>query len=310
VAGRAVVTGAFSFTGAAVARELRRRGWTIHTLTNRRAPSGVDDMTSAPLRFELEHLVRELRGADAFVNTYWIRLPRHGRSFEAAVADSRMLVEAARQAQVGRFVHLSVSNADRESRLGYYRGKGLVDEAVRAAGLPHGIVRPTLIVGPSDVLTGNIAWFLRRFPVFPVPGGGKYRLQPVTLNDVGRITANVVEARGNVDVDAAGPETMTFRAYVERVARACGLRRWIMGLPSWLCLAGLRLVDFLVGDVVLTREELAGLAEGKLVSRKAPHGTESVTEWLVTHGSGLGRRYTNDVDRHFGAGAARPILTP
>jgi NADH dehydrogenase len=310
MAGRAVVTGAFSFTGAAVARELRRRGWTIHTLTHRRPPPDAGDVTAAPLRFEFEHLVRELRAADAFVNTYWIRLPRHGRSFDTAVADSRMLVEAARQAKVGRFVQVSVSNADRESRLGYYRGKGLVDEAVRAAGLPHGIVRPTLIVGPSDVLTGNIAWFLRRFPVFPVPGGGRYRLQPVTLDDMGRITADVVEARDDVDVDAAGPETMTFRNYVERVARACGLRRWTVGLPSWLCLAGLRLVDFVTGDVVLTRDELAGLAEEKLVSRKAPLGTESITEWLVAHGPGLGRRYTNDVERHFGAGAGRPILKP
>ncbi|MHC5012418.1 MAG: SDR family oxidoreductase, partial [Planctomycetota bacterium] len=210
---RAVVTGAFSYIGSAVTRALLDRGWTVHTLTNRTRPAGAEAVTAAPLRFEREHLVREFRGADALVNTFWIRLPHDGRDFETAVADSRRLVEAAAAARVGRVVHVSVSNATLTSDLGYYRGKAKVEEVVRSAGCPYAIVRPTLVVGPSDVLTSNIAWFLRRFPVFPVPGGGHYRLQPVTLEDTGRIIADAVEAEEDLEIDAAGPDTMTFRAY-------------------------------------------------------------------------------------------------
>jgi len=307
---RVVVTGPFSYIGSAVAHEARSRGWRVHGLTNRRRPPGVDDITLAPLRFDADHLERELRGADALVSTYWIRLPHGDLGFDTAVANSRVLVAAAARAGVGRLVSVSVSNADAGSRLGYYRGKAEVDQAVRAAGLPHAIVRPTLVVGPADVLTSNIAWFLRRFPLFPVPDGGRYRVQPITLDDTGRVVADALEAHGDLDVDAAGPEIMTFGAYVRLVARACGVRRLIVGAPAWLALLALRLLAPLLHDIVLTREEIEGLAQEKLVSHRPPRGNESVTDWLLAHGPGLGRRYVNDLERHFGAGARDPVLVP
>ena len=173
--GQAVVTGAFSYIGSAVAGELVRRGWQVKTLTRRRRPEGAEHIQVAPLTFDRAHLVRELAGADLFVNTYWIRLPHGGQTFDSAVANSRLLVDAAVEAGVGRFVHVSVSNASLDSDLGYYAGKARTDEAVRASGLSHAIVRPTLVVGPRDVLTSNIAWCLRRFPLFGMPGGGDFR---------------------------------------------------------------------------------------------------------------------------------------
>ena len=307
---RVVITGPFSYIGAAVARELGRRGWTIHGLTNRLRPAGAEAITVAPLTFESVHLERELRGADALVSTYWIRLPHAGQGFDTAVANSRILFAAAARARVGRLVSVSVSNADVSSSLGYYRGKAQVDAAVRRAGLPHAIVRPTLVVGPQDVLTSNIAWFLRRFPFFPVPDGGRYRVQPVTLDDAGRVVADAVETRGDLEVDAAGPEIMTFAEYVRKVARACGVRRWIVSAPVWLSLLALRLLGLFLRDVVLTREELEGLAQEKLLSHQPPRGAESVTAWLRANGTTLGRRYVNDLDRHFREGARAPILTP
>ncbi|MBI5501018.1 MAG: epimerase [Deltaproteobacteria bacterium] len=251
-----------------------------------------------------------MRGADAFVNTYWIRLPHGVDDFATAVEHNRMLVAAAVRARVGRLVHVSVSNASLDSRLGYYRGKAEVDAAVRSCGLPHAIVRPTLVVGPADVLTSNIAWFLRRFPVFPVPDGGRYRLQPVTLADTGRIVADAAEACGDLDVDAAGPDVVTFREYVELVARACGVRRALFDTPGRLALAGIRMAELFLGDTVLAREELAGLEQELLVSHAPPLGAERVDAWLLAHGTELGRSYVNDRRRHFGDLATSPIAIP
>jgi len=307
---RAVITGAFSYIGAAAARELRRRGWQVHTLTNRARPAGAEHVTAAPLRFEHEHLVRELKDADAFVNTFWIRLPYAGQSFESAVEQSGLLNKAAAQAGVRRLVHVSVSNASLDSPLGYYRGKAEVDEAVRLCGLSHAIVRPTLVVGEHDVLTSNIAWLLRRFPVFPVPAGGRYRLQPVTLHDTARVIADAVESDASLDIDAAGPDIMSFREYVALVARACGLRRAIISVPRWVSLLAIRMLGLVLRDVLLTSEELAGLEQELLVSHAPALGTESVTEWLMAHGNEIGRRYVNDADRHFGRGASSAVLAP
>jgi NADH dehydrogenase len=306
---RVVVTGAFGYTGAAVARRLLDRGYEVRTLTHRRPPPGPTAIPSLPLTFDADSLARALEGASALVNTFWIRLPHGGQTFDSAVERSRLLVDAARRAGV-RLVHVSVSNARLGRHLGYYRGKAEVEDAVRATPGSFAIVRPTLVVGPADVLSNNIAWFLRRFPVFPLPDGGACRLQPVTLGDAARIIVEALEATGNVEVDAAGPEILSFADYVRLLARACGVRPWLVPLSAPRSLAALRVVEPLLRDVVLTGEELRGLADELLVSRSPPLGRESVRAWVLAHGATLGRAYVNDRERHFGSGRGEPVLDP
>jgi len=304
MAKRAVVTGAFSNTGAAVARELLRRGYEVHTLTRRSPRADLAQVSRAPLLFAREHLQRELDGANLFVNTYWVRFAAHGCSFDRAVDNIRLLVDAAKTAGVRRLVHVSVSNAASDSNLGYYRGKAEAEQCVKRSGLSHAIVCPTLVVGPADVLTNNICWLLRRFPVFLVPRGGRYRVQPVTLADNARIIADCAEAAVDQQVDAAGPETFTFREYLRLLARVIGVRRLLLPSPDGVAMAATALVSLFLGDTVLAREELGGLEQELLVSAKPPLGTESVSAWLAQNGAALGRHYVNDTALHAKAGGA------
>jgi len=290
----AVVTGAFGNIGRSVATVLRERGWTVRTLTRRRPAADDPPLESFPLRFAPDALTPALRGADALVNTYWVRMPEHGATFAQAVENSRLLIDAALAAGVARIVHVSVSNASADSGLGYYRGKALVEEHLRERGRSWAIVRPTLVVGPRDVLTGNIAWFVRRLPLVVIPSGAEYPLQPVLVDDVGRIVADQVESASCVTLDAAGRERFGFRDYVALVARAVRRRPRIIAAPPRVVLALLGILGRFLGDVVLTREELLGLRDGMLVSRRPPTAGASVRAWLLAHGDRLGRRYTND----------------
>lgn len=297
----AVVTGALSYTGSAVARSLAERGLHVRTLTNRRAP--VNDPGVAVEAFPLQFqdpaaLAQAMRGARVFVNTYWVRYPYVGVGFDRAVANTAVLMRAARDAGVRRIVQVSVSNASLDSPLAYYRGKAQTEALVRELGLSYAIVRPTLVVGPNDILVNNIAWFLRRFPVFAMPGSGRYRLQPVTLADCGRIIAEAALAEDDVTIDAAGPEVMTFEALVRAVAAAVGHRRPFLHLPPAAALALLRAVGWWTGEVILSREELAGLMEELLLSHEPPRGSESVLGWIAAHGAELGRAYASELGRH------------
>ena len=249
---------------------------------------------------------RELEGAEVFINTYWVRFAAHGCTFDRAVDNSRLLIEAAKEARVTRFVHVSVSNAARGTHLGYYRGKAEAEQLLRRSGLSYAIVRPTLVVGPSDVLTHNITWFLRRFPVFFVPRGGGYRLQPVTLTDNAGIIADCALATANQEIDAAGPETFTFRDYLGLLATATGVRPLFIPTPNFVALAATSLLGLLLRDVVLAREELLGLQGELLTSSHSALGTESVRDWLLKNARSLGRRYVDDTALHAKAGAALP----
>ena len=236
-------------------------------------------------------------------------MPHGGQTFETAVSRSNILIDAAINAGVKRLVHVSVSNAHSGLNLGYYRGKAEIEDRLFTLPISNAIVRPTLVVGPSDVLTNNIAWLLRRFPFFPVPAG-KSRLQPVTLQDLAMIIADATESQDNAEIDAAGPDAMTFSEYVRLVAKACHLRLPIFNVPGWMALAGLKCISPFLGDVILTREELLGLKQELLLSSEPPLGKQSVVKWLEDSGELLGRRYINDVNRHFGSGATEPVLDP
>lgn len=295
-----VVTGAFSYTGYYIARRLLALGQSVKTLTRHRPARSDGGIESAPLDFaDRDGLVRALRGATTLYNTYWVRFPRGRVTFEQAVANSKTLFEAAGIAGVRRIVHISVTNASANSPLPYFKGKGEVEEAVARSGLSYAIIRPTLIYGQEDVLLNNIAWFLRRVPVFGIPGDGSYRVQPVSVVDVADLAVFAASQTDNLTMDAVGPETYTFDALVRTLAEAVESRARIVHVPPAIATLGVTAVGWLVRDVVLTRDELRGLMAGLLVSNGAPTGRGRLSEWLAMYGELLGRRYVNELDRNY-----------
>src|SRR5215472_3022006 len=235
----------------------------IRTLTNHPRRKGAGDVTAevAPLQFaDRDALVESLRGADVLYNTYWVRF-RHGRiRFGDAVANTRILMGAARDAGVRRVVHISVSNPSEDSPLDYYAGKARAERAVRESGLSWAIVRPTLMFGQGDILINNVAWMLRRFPIFGIPGNGAYRLQPVAGEDVAEIATWAAEQVDNLTVDAAGPDVVYYSEIVESIAIAVGRHpRFVMLSPQTALRASNVIGRFFVNDIVLNEPELEGL---------------------------------------------------
>ncbi|TMF34851.1 MAG: NAD-dependent epimerase/dehydratase family protein [Chloroflexi bacterium] len=297
-----VVTGAFSFTGRFIARRLLAEERRVKTLTNHPQRAGAEDITAevAPLQFaDRAALVESLRGADVLYNTYWVRF-RHGRvRFGDAVANTRILVGAARDAGVRKVVHISVSNPSVDSPLDYYAGKARAENAVRESGLQWAIVRPTLIFGAGDILINNIAWLLRRLPVFGIPGRGDYRLQPVAGEDVAEIATWAAAQGGNVTVDAAGPDIIYYSEMVESIAIAVGRHPRFVYISPRNAVRAAGIIGRLVRDVMLSEPELQGLMQELLVSREKPRGTRRLDNWLLSNANGIGRSYASELERHW-----------
>lgn len=297
-----VVTGAFSFTGRAIALRLLSEERRVRTLTNHPNRPGSDEVKVdvAPLQFaDRAALVESLRGADTLYNTYWVRFRHAKLNFGEAIANTRTLVGAAAEAGVRKIVHISVSNPTTDSHLDYYAGKARTEDIVRTSGLRWAIVRPTLVFGNGDILINNIAWLLRRMPFFPIPGLGGYRVQPVAVEDVAEIAVWAAEQSDNVTVDAAGPDTVTYGELVEGISIAVGRRpRFIYTSPRLTLWAG-KLIESRLRDVMLTKEELEGLMEELLVSHEKPRGTRRMDNWLLTNAETLGRTYASELQRHW-----------
>ncbi len=296
------VTGAFSYSGKYIAQRLLRRGETVITLTghpNRPDPFG-GQVKAFPLDFEDgTGLMESLKSAEVLVNTYWVRFDHRKNTQPRAVENTRVLIQAARTAGVKRIVHVSITNPTADSPLPYFWGKAANEKIVRESGLSYAILRPTVLIGAEDILINNIAYLLRRFPFFGLPGDGSYRLQPVFVGDLADLALDAVYGSQNTVIDAVGPDVFTFKEMVELIGDKIKANRALVPLPPALALAAAQLLSLFLGDVLLTREEVQGLMAGLLVSDQPPRGKTHLADWLEQNKDRVGRSYASELARHF-----------
>jgi uncharacterized protein YbjT (DUF2867 family) len=297
-----VVTGAFGYIGRHITAHLLENNRPVKTITthvNKPNPFG-DALQAFSYDFDQpDRLVETLTGVDTLYNTYWIRFPHKQMTFEMAVKNTGTLFDCASRAGVRKIVHISVTNASTQSPLPYYAGKAQQEELLKNSGVSYAIIRPTLVFGKEDILLNNIAWLLRKFPLFPIAGDGRYRLQPIFVGDLAAIAAGIAQETTSGTIDAIGPETYTYRELVERIASAINRRvLLIRATPKLTILLG-RVAGLLVDDVILTNNELKGLMGEYLTSSQAPNGATRLSEWLAENRQTVGSAYSSELDRHF-----------
>lgn len=238
------VAGGTGFVGGAIAAELHRRGHRVVVLSSRgesaRGPLPDDIEIRRADVTRNETLEPALAGVDALVIALAfpnspMEAPRKGHTFEKVDArGTERLTAAAKAAGVDRLVYISGAGAAPDADRHWFRAKWRAEEAVRASGITHTIIRPTWIYGPRDVSLNRFLAFARRLPVVPLTNGGRQLLAPVFIDDAARLAADslVTDAAANQVFELGGPETMTMRDIVRRATQVAGVRRPIMPGPT------------------------------------------------------------------------------
>jgi NADH dehydrogenase len=296
-----VVTGAFSYSGSAIAHELEVAGRSVRTLTGHPQRAPRDSRVEVrPLTFdEPLALTRSLEGATTLYNTYWVRFAHDHTDHDQAVANSRALFEAARRAGVQRVVHVSITHPSLDSPFPYFRGKALVERALVETGLPHAILRPAILFGRNGVLINNIAWLLRHLPVFAIGGDGQYRIRGIHVADLARLCLEKAAEPHNSVSDAVGPERPTFNELVAEIRRAVGSHARVIHVPGSAVPLLSRVIGAGLRDVLLTRDEYEAMASGLADTDGPATGPTALSGWLDDHRRELGVHYANELRRHF-----------
>jgi len=295
------VTGSFSYSGKYITRRLLARGEEVITLTGhpgRTDPFG-GKVKTFPLDFNISNMTRSLKGVDTLYNTYWVRFDHNENTQHRAVENTLKLIEAAQAAGVRRIVHISITNPSLDSPLPYFSGKAQNEKAVEGSGLSYAILRPTVLFGAEDILINNIAYLLRRFPFFALPGDGSYRLQPVFVDDLAELAVEAGSSSENLLWDAVGPDIFTFKKMVQVIGNAIGSPQPMVSVPAGLALAASRIISVFVGDVLLTQDEVDGLSAGLLVSSQPARAKTHLADWLQANQMTAGTRYASELARHY-----------
>jgi NADH dehydrogenase len=305
-----LVTGSFSFSGRYITLELLKTGERIETLTNHPKSnySYYSKITIKPYRFDdFKALVDNFRGVDTFYNSYWIRYPHGSTSWNDAIKNSHKLFKACKLAGVKKIVHISVTNPTIDSPYSYFKGKAIVEELLKRSGVPYTILRIAWMFEAGDILVNNIAWILRRFPIFGVFGDGKYKLQPVSLKTLGRVavenrylgnhTKNI-----NKTIDVIGPETYTYLEFVTIINKTLKTKTLIIpfpGITEYIPILVSKFLNFFLQDRILTLDEIGSLKDNLLFTNSPKIGFKSFNKWLQKNKLQLGRHWSNEIKRHY-----------
>jgi NADH dehydrogenase len=296
-----VVTGAFSYSGRAIAAALLERGRQVRTITGHPGREPKDcPLEVRPLDFDDQlGLEESLQGATTLYNTYWVRFAHKRIDHDLAVANSRTLFQSAKRAGVQRIVHISITHPSADSPWPYFRGKALVERALAESEVPFAVLRPAILFGGDGVLINNIAWLLRHLPVFAVGGSGNYRVRAIHVDDLAQLCLAKGSEHHNSVTDAVGPERPTFTELVTSIREAVGSRALIVRVPGVTMPLLSRALGLLLHDVLLTREEYHTMHDGLADTDGPATGITALSTWLAEHSTELGLHYANELERHF-----------
>jgi len=297
-----VVTGSFGYIGKYITRKLLELGEEVKTITTH--PDKPNPFGNAVKAFAYKfdnpkELTKSLQGAETLYNTYWIRFEYDNQTYQQTIKNTITLFNCAKEAGIKRIVHISVTNASVNSDLPYYSGKAEQENALINSDVPYNIVRPTLVFGDEDILVNNIAWLIRKFPLFPIFGDGAYRVQPVFVGDVASIAIESSKENKSLILDAIGPESFTFQEFVQLIASHIKPDIKLLHISPTIGIMFGKLIGLVLRDNILTRNELKGLMDEMLTSKQKPNGTTAFSDWLISNKEKIGSIYSSEIKRHF-----------
>jgi uncharacterized protein YbjT (DUF2867 family) len=239
-----LITGGTGFIGRALVRQFFDSGYPVRTLLRPsprtpRLPKGVPVEVAVVSLGDIRGLRAALRDVDVIIHLAGTEhLGRNANLLATDIQGTQNLAQAAKQAGVKRFIYLSHIGADRASAFPVHKAKGIAEEHIRRSGVPYTIVRSSIVFGPEDHFTTNLVSLLRRVPgVFPIPGDGQTRIQPLWVEDLVTCLIWAMENSETINkiYEVGGSEYFTLRQTLEIIMQVTGKRRLLVSLsPPFL----------------------------------------------------------------------------
>lgn len=243
-----LVTGANGFVGRALIERLLQEGFQVRALVRQPPPTGT------PVASGLEYVIGDMRdaatllaatrGATAVVHLAAAKSDEKD-SLDINVGGARRLVVACRANGCERIINVSTISAKIPRKGLYGASKAQADEVFRQSALQVTTLLPSVIYGPDDRgVFGTIVRFIRKLPVVPVLGDGRWLSAPVHVADVAAvIVGSLRNARSaGSEYDIGGPELISFDELIDRIAACLGRSARKVHVPFALALAMARLL--------------------------------------------------------------------
>ena len=235
-----VVTGASGLVGTHTCTMLAQNGWKVRAVARNMAKAAE---RLGHLRIEIrsgdirnpDSMSDALRDAGALVHLAAIAVEKPGEHYgDTNTEATKILLDAARAQSVDRIVYMSQNGADSKSPYPFLKSKGLAEDMVTSSSTKWTVLKPSVIFGPEDEFVNVLARLVKLSPlIYPLPGGGTARFQPIAVDDVARAILKSLEADDSIgrSYTIGGPVPLTLRQMTERILIAMNTSRKLVAVP-------------------------------------------------------------------------------
>jgi len=279
------VTGGTGFVGREVVAQLLQAGHRVTCLVRRGSEGKLEKHERLDVHYgdatDPASLKGGLDGCEAIIHLVGIirEFPGRGITFARLHTEATAnMINAARSAGIGRFVHMSANGTREGAVSAYHQTKWAAEQALRSSGLDWTIFRPSLIYGPGDQFVNMLVGLIRKLPVVPVLGDGRYRMSPVAVEDVaaGFVRALDIPASVGETYHCGGPQSLSYDEILDLVGRAIGKGRVIKLHQPLLLMKPVVAAMESLPSFPITRSQLTMLIEGNEVDPTAWSKTFSI----------------------------------
>jgi nucleoside-diphosphate-sugar epimerase len=259
---RIAITGGTGFVGRNLAARLPASDTVV---VSRRTGTEIDDVAALTAAFS---------GCDIVVHAAGINREIGDQTFARVhVAGTRAMIEAARRAGVGRIVMVSFLRARPDCGSAYHESKWAAEELIRQSGIPHTILKASMVYGRGDHMVDHVSRAVKTWPVFGTVGFRGKTVRPIPIDDF--VTVLIAAAEGRIPeptVAVMGAEELLLSDAVRRVARVAGHTPLFVALPVWSIRALAQLTEWTMVVPLVAKAQARMLAEG--VSEPLPPAPE------------------------------------
>ena len=259
---RIAITGGTGFVGRNLAARLPASDTVV---VSRRTGTEIDDVAALTAAFA---------GCDVVVHAAGINREIGDQTFSRVHIDgTRAMIEAARRAGVGRIVMVSFLRARPDCGSAYHESKWAAEELIRQSGIPHTILKASMVYGRGDHMVDHVSRAVKTWPVFGTVGLRGKTVRPIPIDDF--VTVLIAAAEGRIPeptVAVMGAEELLLSDAVRRVARVAGRKPLFIPLPIWSIRALAQWTEWTMVVPLVAKAQARMLAEG--VSEPLPWAPE------------------------------------
>ena len=262
------VTGASGFVGKNVRKFLYKNKVNVLGISRKNFVKYPTETKIQAKNLLEQQLQKKLKNYDALVHLIGIGIESSGSTFEEINVNlTKNAIKLCKKSGIKKIIYISGLGVSRDSTSSYFASKYKAEQEIISSGLDYTIFRASYIIGKTDHLTKSLSKQMKKGTIV-IPGSGKYRLQPIFVEDVGKIILeSILEKKfSNKILDLVGPRKISFEDFVKLFSKNTKVKFKKISLKNAYDEGtySSESLDLLIGDYTSDMTQLQKLASIKL----------------------------------------------